>query len=127
MDPVHLVMSLAGVSEEVAAQALLAHETAEDAIDALLLKPTVSGEKYIPAKRAIDTGLTPEQEAMCKRGRWLQDQVNAVYSVAHSKTLPLRDAPPLAEQTVPALQDASPSPPGPPPSPQPDAPSQTPQ
>jgi hypothetical protein len=126
MDPVHLVMSLAGVSEEVAAQALLAHETAEDAIDALLQKPTVSGEKYLPAKPVIETGLTPEQEAMCKRGRWLQDRVNAVYSVAHSKTLPPRDAPPPAEQTVPALQDAS-VPPGPPPSPQPDAPSQTPQ
>lgn len=126
MDPVQLVMTLAGVTEEVANQALLAHETPEDAIDALLLKPSVSGEKYIPAKPTIDTGLTPEQEAMCKRGRWLQDQVNAVYSVAHSKTLPPRDAQPEAAQTVPALQDAS-APLAPPPSPQPDGPSQSPQ
>lgn len=126
MDPVQLVMTLAGVSEEVASQALLAHETPEDAIDALLLKPSVSGEKYIPGKPTIDTGLTPEQEAMCKRGRWLQDQVNAVYSVAHSKTRPLPDAPPPAAQTAPALQDAS-VPPGPPPSPQLDGPSQSPQ
>ena len=124
MDPVHLVMTLAGVTEEVASQALLAHETPEDAIDALLTKPSVSGEKYIPAKPVIDTGLSPEQEAMCKRGRWLQDQVNAVYSVAHSKTRPPQDAPLAAAQTVPALQDAS-LPPGPPPSPQLDAPSQT--
>lgn len=117
-------MELAGVSREVADAALLEHKEVWLAIDALLLKPTVSGEKYIPAKPVIDTGLTPDQEAMCKRGRWLQDKVNAVYSVAHSKTRPPSDAPPPAAQTAPALQDAS-APPGRPPSPQPDVPSQT--
>ena len=120
-------MQLAGVDEATAARALLEHETVEDAVDALLVKPTVSGEKYIPAKPVIDTGLTPDQEAMCKRGRWLQDQINAVYSVAHSKTrLPPADQPPAA-QTVPALQDASAAPVAPPPSPQLDGPLQSPQ
>lgn len=120
-------MELAGVSRETAEAALAEHTEVWLAVDALLLKPTVAGEKYIPARPVIDTGLTPEQEAMCKRGRWLQDQVNAVYSVAHSKTRPPpADQPPVA-QTVPALQDASPALVAPPPSPQPGGPSQSPQ
>ncbi len=81
-----MIMSLTGVDEETASAAYLNYETVEDAIDSLLPKPMVSGDKYIPAKPTINTGLTPEQEALCKRGRWLQDQVNAVFSVAHSKT-----------------------------------------
>jgi hypothetical protein len=66
------------------------------AIESLFEKPVVSGEKYIPGTPQIDTGMTPEQEERCKRGRWLQDKVNAVFSVAHSKTL----------SDPPALQDA---------------------
>lgn len=119
-------MELAGVSREVAEAALATHTEVWLAVDALLTKPVVSGEKYIPAPPTIETGLTPEQEALCKRGRWLQDKVNAVYSVAHSKTLPLPDDPPPAAQTVPALQDEMPVPlAGSPPSQQPDAPSQS--
>jgi hypothetical protein len=83
---IHLIMSLTGVTEEVASAAYLRHETVEDAVDALLVKPETPGDKYIPAKPKIDSGLTPEQEALCKKGRWLQDQVNVVFSVAHSKT-----------------------------------------
>jgi hypothetical protein len=120
-------MELAGVSREVAEAALTEHKEVWLAVDALLLKPTVAGEKYIPAKPVIDTGLTPDQEAMCKRGRWLQDQINAVYSVAHSKTRPLPADQLPAAQTAPALQDASAAPVAPPPSPQPDGPSQSPQ
>lgn len=62
------------------------------AIDALLAKPVVSGEKHIPPPPKVDSGMTPEQEARCKKGRWLQDQVNAVFSVAHSKTRTPLDA-----------------------------------
>ena len=81
-----LVMTLAGVDEETAKRALLEYETVEDAVDALLPKPVISGAKYIPSPPKVDTGLTPEQEERCRKGRWLQDQVNAVFSVAHSQT-----------------------------------------
>jgi len=79
-------MELAGVDEATAKRALLEHETVEDAVDALLPKPVVSGAKYIPSPPKVDRGLTPEQEERCRKGRWLQDQVNAVFSVAHSQT-----------------------------------------
>ena len=83
---VAMIMSLTGADEETATQAYLNSESLEEAIDLLLPKPSVSGDKYIPAKPKINTGLTPEQDALCKRGRWLQDQVNVVFSVAHSQT-----------------------------------------
>ena len=116
----HLVAELAGVSLEVAEKALAEHKEVWLAVDALLLRPTTAGDKYIPAKPKIDTGLTPEQEEMCKRGRWLQDQVNVVFSVAHSKirtqpgsvpeTSPSENLPvvlPLAESSVPAQTSES--------------------
>lgn len=106
MEKVHLVMTLAGVSEEVAARALIDHETPEDAIDALLQKPVVAGDKYVAPKPVVNTGLDPEQEERCRKGRWLQDKVNAVYSVAHSKTLAQPD-PSAAEAGVPALPAAA--------------------
>ena len=56
------------------------------AIESVFEKPETAGDKYIPPKPKVDSGLTPEQEELCRRGRWLQDQVNAVFSVAHSKT-----------------------------------------
>ena len=81
-----VVMELTGCGPLEAAKALMEYKTIEDAVDALLSKPAVSGDKYIPTKPKIETGLTEEQEERCKKGRWLQDQVNAVFSVAHSKT-----------------------------------------
>jgi hypothetical protein len=81
-----LVMELAGVDEATATRALREHGSVENAVDALLVKPVVPGEKYLPPPPKVDTGMTPEQEERCKKGRWLQDQVNAVFSVAHSKT-----------------------------------------
>lgn len=87
MEKVNLVMTLAGVSEEVAVEALNKYETPEDAIDALIQKPAVAGDKYVVAKPVVNTGLDPEQEERCRKGRWLQDKINGVYSVAHSKTL----------------------------------------
>ncbi len=79
-------MTLAGVTQEVAERALLEHETVEAALDALIQKPTVSGDKYIPAKPVVKTGVDEEQEERCRKGRWLQDKVNAVFSVAQTQT-----------------------------------------
>ncbi len=79
-------MELANVSREVAEEALAKHKEVWLAVDALMERPVVAGDKFIPPKPKVDTGLTSEQEALCQRGRWLQDQVNVVFSVAHSKT-----------------------------------------
>lgn len=88
---VQMIMQLTGVDEETASAAYIHHETIEDAIDALLPKPMTAGDKYIPPKPTINTGLTPEQKVLCERGRWLQERVNAVFSVAHSKIRTLQD------------------------------------
>jgi hypothetical protein len=88
---IQMIMSLTGVDEKTAEEAYMRYEDVTEAIDALLEKPVVSGEKYIPAKPKVNTGMTEEQEERCKKGRWLQDQVNAVFSVAHSKTRTLPD------------------------------------
>ena len=94
MDDVQMICQLVGCTQEQASQALMKHETLVDAIDSFLPPaPVVSGSKYIPPKPIVDSGLSAEQKALCERGRWLQDKVNAVFSVAHSKTLPLPDAP----------------------------------
>ncbi len=100
---IQLIMSLTGVDEQTASAAYMNHETMEDAIDSLLPKPTVSGDKYLPKKRRLENILTPEQEERCKRGRWLQDQVNAVFSVAHSKIRTQQDREvPLTSQEIPS-------------------------
>ncbi len=78
-------MDLANVSREVAEEALAKHKEVWLAVDALMERPAVAGDKFIPPKPKVNTGLTSEQEALCQRGRWLQDQVNAVFSVAHSQ------------------------------------------
>ena len=88
---VQMIMSLTGVDETTASDAYLRYESVEDAIDSLLPKPAVAGDKYIPPKPTIDSGLTPEQKALCERGRWLQEKVNVVFSVAHSKSRTLQD------------------------------------
>jgi len=92
MNDATMICQLTGCSEEEASRALLDYETVEDAVEALLPPaPVVSGSKYIPSKPIVDTGLSAEQKELCERGRWLQDRVNAVFSVAHSKILPLQD------------------------------------
>jgi len=92
MSDVTLVMSLVGCTQEEAERALLQHETVIEAVDSLLgSAPVVSGTKYIPAPPKIDHGLNEEQAERCAKGRDLQDKVNAVFSVAHSK---IRDQPP---------------------------------
>ena len=96
MDDATMVQQLTGCSREESEKALIDHETVLDAVESLIpANPVVSGAKYIPAKPKVDTGMDPEQIALCERGRWLQEKVNAVFSVAHSKTLP----DPLAEQS----------------------------
>lgn len=97
MDDVQMICQLIGCTQEEASQALLKHETLVDAIDSLLPPaPVVSGSKYIPPKPIVDSGLSAEQKELCERGRWLQDKVNAVFSVAHSQT-----------RTLPAVEDCS--------------------
>ena len=105
MNDVQMICQLIGCSQEEASQALLTHETVVDAIESLLPPaPVVSGSKYIPPKPIVDSGLSVEQKELCERGRWLQDKVNAVFSVAHSKTLPLPDAPQEVLVDVPVPQ-----------------------
>lgn len=100
-----LVMELAGVDRKTAEDALAKHKEVWLAVDALIQKPSVSGDKHIPSKPKVDTGLTSEQQMICDRGRWLQDQINVVFSVAHSKTRsPLDDLPGAPEASQP-LED----------------------
>lgn len=89
MDDATMVQQMTGCTRDEAERALIAHETVLDAIESLIpANPVTSGAKYIPPKPTIDNGLDPEQDALCKKGRWLQDKVNVVFSVAHSKILP---------------------------------------
>ena len=86
MDDAIMIQQMTGCSEEEAKTALLNHESVLDAIESLIpANPVNSGAKYIPPKPTIQNGLDEEQAAICARGRWLQDKVNAVFSVAHSK------------------------------------------
>jgi hypothetical protein len=104
MDDATMVQQLTGCSREEAEKSLAQHETVLDAVESLIpANPVVSGAKYIPPKPKVDTGMDPEQQALCERGRWLQDKVNAVFSVAHSKVLP--DL--LAEQSLSQSVEAS--------------------
>ena len=119
-------MDLAGVSQEVAEEALAKHKEVWLAVDALTERPVVAGDKYIPSKPKVNTGLTSEQEALCQKGRWLQDQVNAVFSVAHSKTQYSHSGLEPEQLCDRAQEDATPAPMvAPPPSPQSDVPEKT--
>ena len=86
MSDLQLVMSLAGCVEDEAKRALELCEDVIEAVDLLLgTPPIISGSKYIPLKPEIDHGINKEQAERCARGRDLQNKVNAVFSVAHSK------------------------------------------
>ena len=92
-----MVQQLTGCTRNEAEKALSIYEDVLDAVESLIpANPIVSGAKYIPLKPKVYTGMDPEQQALCERGRWLQDKVNAVFSVAHSKVQP----DPLAEQSL---------------------------
>ena len=104
MDDATMVQQMTGCTRDEAEKSLLAHETVLDAIEFLIpANPVTSGAKYIPPKPTIDNGLDPDQDALCKKGRWLQDRVSALFSVAHSKTLP----DPQAEQSASLSAEAS--------------------
>jgi len=97
MNDATMVQQLTGCTCEEAEKAMMEHENVLDAVESLIpANPVISGAKYIPPKPKVDTGMDPEQKALCERGRWLQDKVNVVLSVAHSKILP--DL--LAEQSL---------------------------
>ena len=103
MDDAMMVQQLTGCTRDEAEKALNQHETVLDAVESLIpANPVVSGAKYIPPKPKVDTGMDPEQIALCERGRWLQDRVNAVLSVAHSKILPDLQAEQSLSQSVEA-------------------------
>ena len=105
-----LVANLANVDIQTAEKALLEHKEVWLAVDSLMEKPVTAGDKYIPPKPKVNTGLTLEQQEMCERGRWLQDRVNAVFSVAHSKTLSLPNDPPAAPSASQVLTAEPPVP-----------------
>ena len=110
MTDVDMIQSLAGCTLEQAEISLKEYGSVEAAVDALLSKPTVSGEKYIvsvPKKMHND----PEQEERCASGRAIMDKLTAVSSAAHSK---IRSGQPLeggAVQPIPEhpseLKDSS--------------------
>ena len=110
-----MISQMAECSLETAASALSIHGNVVDAVAALLPEnPVVSGAKYIPAKPKVESGMDAEQAALCERGRWLQDKVNAVFSVAHSKSLPGQPAgqsstPPASAEvaTLPTVAEVS--------------------
>jgi hypothetical protein len=84
MTDVDMIQSLAACTAEQAQVALSEYKTVEAAVDALLAKPVVSGQKYIPniSKVAYND---PEQEARCAKGRELMDKLTAVSSAAQKK------------------------------------------
>lgn len=98
------VCELTGCTLEQANEALRRHGGDEiwRAVDELMPKPACPGDKYLPSKPKINNGLTPEQEEICRKGRDLQDRVNVVFSVAHSKTRIQSD--PQPEPSAQALE-----------------------
>lgn len=99
-----LVMELTGCGMKQAAEALAKHKEIWLAVDSLLTKPPVSGDKYMPEKPVVDTGMDAEQKERCAKGRWMQDKINEVFSVAHSQTRTQPDA--EAHAALPALSDS---------------------
>lgn len=92
IENIHMISSLTSCSDDKATSIYLKmNRDVVATIDAILEKPVVSGEKYIPKKPLIETGLTQQQAERCIKGRDLQDKINAVFSVAHSKTQTLQD------------------------------------
>jgi hypothetical protein len=73
-----IVVSMTGVSEEVAKKTL--EENGGDviaAVDALSKPPTISGTRYIPAPPKIDDGLTDEVRDNLKKARQFSDILSA--------------------------------------------------
>lgn len=78
MSAVQMIVSMTGVTEEVAKKAL--EENGGDviaAVDALSKPPTISGTRYIPAPPKIDDGLTDEVRENLKKARQFSDILSA--------------------------------------------------
>lgn len=72
------VVSMTGVSEEIAKKAL--EENGNDviaAIDSLSKPPVISGTRYIPPAPKIDDGLTDEVRENLKKARQFSDILSA--------------------------------------------------
>jgi hypothetical protein len=94
------VVNLTGCTLEEAEKALqLWGDEIWKAVDSLLVKPAVSGDKYIPPKPVINNGLTSEQQERCLKGRDLQNRVNVVFSVAHAQLRSPQDPSESSEQS----------------------------
>jgi len=73
-----MIVSMTGVSEEIAKKAL--EENGNDviaAIDALSKPPAISGTRYIPSTPVIDDGLTDEVRENLKKARQFSDILSA--------------------------------------------------
>jgi hypothetical protein len=79
-----MIQSLASCTAEQAILALNEHGTVEAAVDALMDKPIVAGQKYIPPARVLHPN-DPEQEERCAKGRMLMDKLTALSSAAQTK------------------------------------------
>lgn len=78
-----MLVNLTGCSREQAEEALFHHRDLITAIDSMLVKPTTTGDKYIPPPPKVDTGMDPEQEERCARGRKVVETLNAGISSAY--------------------------------------------
>ena len=78
MSAVEQVVSMTGVSEEIAKKTL--EENGSDviaAVDALSKSPTISGTRYMPPPPKIDDGLTDEVRENLKKARQFSDILSA--------------------------------------------------
>lgn len=83
---VEQVMNLACCSKEDAQRALAnTKNNVIDAVDMLLDRPVVKGEKFLPPKPTINDGLTEEVRNKIKQARELAEILNAGARVAETK------------------------------------------
>ena len=76
--PIEQVVSMTGVSEDIAKKTL--EENQNDviaAVDALSKPPTISGTRYIPPTPKIDDGLTDEVRENLGKARQFSDILSA--------------------------------------------------
>lgn len=83
MSEVDQIVLLAGCSREVAEDAFARHKDVILALDELLQVPVCKGAQYIPPPPKVDRMMTPEQEALCKKGRETMDKLNAEQTTAY--------------------------------------------
>jgi hypothetical protein len=101
---IRVIQEMTFCTHEEAHEALVKYGDVFKAVESFF--PESKQKKKI---RIDDTAIEdPEQRERCQRGRALQDKVNAVFSVAHSKTIdsqtaePSVEALPVQEQPIPA-------------------------